>query len=244
MAAALSSAGRRRAARAFARTASGAVGDRGGPSTSDSGAALCASELGAQEVARQARATQAAGELARRRARSGELLHRRGLTQPRKRRRHALPTATRLRVPRAANELWCIDFKGWFRTGDGARCDPLTISDGYSRFVLCAQALAHPDYAGCRAQLERVFREYGLPRAIRSDNGAPFASLGAGGLSRLGVWWVKLGITPERIEPGKPEQNGRHERMDRPLKPEPATPPAANLAQQQARFERFRQEFN
>jgi transposase InsO family protein len=111
----------------------------------------------------------------------GELLHRRGLTQPRKRRRHALPTATRLRVPRAANELWCIDFKGWFRTGDGARCDPLTISDGYSRFVRCAQALAHPDYAGCRAQLERVFREYGLPRAIRSDNGAPFVSLGAGG---------------------------------------------------------------
>jgi transposase InsO family protein len=174
----------------------------------------------------------------------GELLHRRGLTQPRKRRRHALPTATRLRVPRAANELWCIDFKGWFRTGDGARCDPLTISDGYSRFVLCAQALAHPDYAGCRAQLERVFREYGLPRAIRSDNGAPFASLGAGGLSRLGVWWVKLGITPERIEPGKPEQNGRHERMHKTLKAETATPPAANLAQQQARFERFRQEFN
>src|ERR1700682_4328364 len=88
------------------------------------------------------------------------------------------------------------------------------------------------------------FREYGLPRTIRSDNGAPFASLGAGGLSRLGVWWVKLGITPERIEPGKPEQNGRHERMHKTLKAETATPPAANLAQQQARFERFRQEFN
>lgn len=174
----------------------------------------------------------------------GELLRRRGLTQARKRRHHAVPNADALKVPVAANDLWCIDFKGWFRTGDGARCDPLTVSDAFSRYLLCAQALARPDYAGCRAQLERVFREYGLPRAIRSDNGAPFASLGAGGLSRLGVWWVKLGITPERIEPGKPQQNGRHERMHKTLKAETAQPPAATLAHQQQRFEHFCHEFN
>src|SRR5271166_5937880 len=113
-----------------------------------------------------------------------------------------------------------------------------------SAAMCCApQALAHPDYAGCREQLERVFREYGLPGAILSDNGTPFASLGAGGLSRLGVWWVKLGITPLRIEPGKPEQNGRHERRHRTLKAETASPPAANLAEQQVRCDRFRYEF-
>jgi putative transposase len=174
----------------------------------------------------------------------GELLRRRGLTHARKRRRHAVPNADALKVPVAANDLWCIDFKGWFRTGDGARCEPLTVSDAFSRYLLCAQALARPDYAGCRAQLERVFREYGLPRVIRSDNGAPFASLGAGGLSRLGVWWVKLGITPERIEPGKPQQNGRHERMHKTLKAETAQPPAATLAHQQQRFDHFCHEFN
>jgi putative transposase len=174
----------------------------------------------------------------------GELLRRNGLTQMRKRRRRAVPNASPLSVASGANDVWSIDFKGWFRTGDQRRCDPLTISDGFSRYLLCVRALEHPDYAGCRAQLERVFAEYGLPRVIRSDNGAPFASLGAGGLSRLGVWWVKLGIAPERIEPGKPEQNGRHERMHKTLKAETATPPAASLAEQQRRFDRFRHEFN
>jgi transposase InsO family protein len=140
--------------------------------------------------------------------------------------------------------VWCTDFKGHFRTGDGARCDPLTVTDAYSRYLLCAEVLARPDHHHCRAQLERVFREYGLPRVIRSDNGAPFASVGAGGLSRLGVWWVKLGIFPERIAPGKPEQNGRHERMHKTLKAETASPPAADLAAQQVRFDRFRAEFN
>ncbi len=174
----------------------------------------------------------------------GELLRRRGLTHARKRRRQAVPNPATLTVAVAANDLWCIDFKGWFRTSDDARCDPLTVSDAFSRYLLCAQVLAHPDYDGCRAQLERVFREYGLPRAIRSDNGASFASLGAGGLSRLGVWWVKLGIRPERIEPGKPQQNGRHERMHKTLKAETANPPAATLAHQQQRFDHFRHEFN
>lgn len=174
----------------------------------------------------------------------GELLRRKGLTQARKGRRHAVANPGPLTVAASANDLWCIDFKGWFLTADRTRCDPLTVSDAFSRYLLCAQVLARPDYAGCRAQLERVFCEYGLPRMMRSDNGAPFASLGAGGLSRLGVWWVKLGITPERIEPGKPEQNGRHERMHKTLKAETASPPAANLAQQQQRFDRFRHEFN
>jgi putative transposase len=174
----------------------------------------------------------------------GELLHRQGLIHPRRRRRHAVPNASRLTVAVSANDLWGIDFKGWFRTLDGARCDPLTVSDAFSRYLLCAQGLLRPDYEGCRGALERVFREYGLPGAIRSDNGAPFASLGAGGLSRLSVWWVKLGIIPERIAPGKPEQNGRHERMHRTLKAECASPPAAGLSEQQRRFDRFRAEFN
>jgi putative transposase len=126
------------------------------------------------------------------------------------------------------------------RTGDGARCDPLTVSDAYSRYLLCAQSVAHPDYANCRSELERVFKEYGLPCAIRSDNGTPFASLGVGAVSRLSVWWIKLGIIPERIEPGKPQQNGRHERMHRTLKAECARPPAQSLAAQQRRFDQFR----
>jgi putative transposase len=174
----------------------------------------------------------------------GELLRRQGLSQRRKRRRHAVPNPGPLTVAASANDVWCIDFKGWFRTADHARCDPLTVSDAFSRYLLCAQGLAQPDHARCRAQLERVFREYGLPRVIRSDNGPPFASTGVGGLTRLGVWWIKRAITPERIAPGKPEQNGRHERMHKTLKAETATPPATNLAQHQQRFHRFRHEFN
>ncbi len=174
----------------------------------------------------------------------GELLRRTGLSQARKRRRRATPNRGPLRAPLGANELWCIDFKGWFRTGDGARCDPLTVTDAFSRYLLCTKVVSPPDSEGCRSELERVFKEYGLPLAMRSDNGAPFASLGAGGLGKLSVWWVKLGILPERIEPGKPQQNGRHERMHRTLKLETAKPPAENLQAQQRRFDRFRAEFN
>lgn len=174
----------------------------------------------------------------------GDLLRRQGLSQRRKRRRCAMPPASPLSAAVAPNEVWCIDFKGWFRTGDGARCDPLTLSDAYSRYLLCATVVAAPGYADCRHVLERVFREYGLPRAMRSDNGAPFASVGAAGLSRLSVWWIKLGITPERIEPGKPAQNGRHERMHKTLKAECASPPAANRNAQQRRLDEFRAEFN
>ncbi|HVA80849.1 MAG TPA: IS481 family transposase [Candidatus Binataceae bacterium] len=174
----------------------------------------------------------------------GELVRRAGLSQVRKRRRYAPPNVCPLRIAVLPNDVWCIDFKGWFRTGDGARCDPLTVSDAFSRYLLCIKVVAAPGYADCRSALERVFREYGLPRAIRSDNGAPFASVGAAGLSRLSLWWVKLGIAPERIAPGKPEQNGRHERMHRTLKAECANPPAASGAAQQRRFDQFRAEFN
>jgi transposase InsO family protein len=174
----------------------------------------------------------------------GELLRREGLSQPRKRRRCASPNPSPLRTAVTANDVWSIDFKGWFRTGDGARCDPLTITDAFSRFLLCAQLLARPDYANCRSALERAFKDYGLPGAIRSDNGAPFASVGVGGLSRLSVWWIKLGIMPERIAPGQPQQNGRHERMHRTLKAECANPPAASAAAQQRRLDEFRAEFN
>jgi transposase InsO family protein len=174
----------------------------------------------------------------------GEWLRQEGLTEPRKRRRHCTPSRGRLLAADAANAVWCIDFKGWFRTGDGKRCDPLTLSDAMSRYLLRCQAVERLDHDHVREVLEAAFCEFGLPLAIRSDNGTPFASTGAGGLSALSLWWIKLGITPERITPGKPQQNGRHERMHRTLKAETASPPAATLAEQQQRFDRFRETFN
>lgn len=124
------------------------------------------------------------------------------------------------------------------------RCDPLTISDGYSRFLLRCQVAKHPDLSYTKPLFEATFREFGLPESIRTDNGAPFASVGIGGLSELSIWWIKLGIRPERIEPGKPAQNGRHERMHRTLKQETAQPPRANLREQQKAFDVFRHEYN
>lgn len=174
----------------------------------------------------------------------GELFRRRGMVKPRRRRRRCPPHTARPALYDRPNATWCADFKGWFRVRDGRRCDPLTISDGHSRFLLCCQTVERPSLTNVRAQFERVFREYGLPDAIRTDNGPPFASTGLGGLSRLAVWWLKLGITPDRIEPAKPQQNGRHERMHRTLKAETAKPPAASLRAQQRRFDRFRQEYN
>ncbi len=135
--------------------------------------------------------------------------------------------------------MWCADFKGWFRTGDGERIDPLTITDAYSRYLLRCQAVEKTDTARVQAIFEAAFREYGMPEAIRTDNGAPFASSALGGLSRLAVWWIKLGIVPERIQAGHPEQNGRHERMHRTLKQEAADPPAANGRAQQRDLDRF-----
>ena len=175
----------------------------------------------------------------------GEILRRAGLTVPRKpSRRVTPPHRSPLQHAASANQLWCADFKGWFRCGDGQRCDPLTITDGFSRYLLRCQAMAGMHERGVRGVMEAAFREFGLPDAMRTDNGEPFASPGIGGLSGLSVWWIKLGIRPERIPPGKPQHNGRHERMHRTLKQATARPPAADLRAQQRAFDCFRQEFN
>ena len=163
---------------------------------------------------------------------------------PRRRRRRASPTPPPLTAGNEPNRVWCADFKGWFRTQDGERCDPLTISDAASRYLLRCQAVTKPDGEHVQPLFEATFREFGLPRVLRTDNGPPFATLAVHGLSRLAVWWIKLGIYPERIEPGHPEQNGRHERMHRTLKQETASPPAANLRAQQRALDRFRQDYN
>jgi hypothetical protein len=140
--------------------------------------------------------------------------------------------------------VWSIDLKGWFRTGDGVRIDPLTVQDAASRYLLVCSRLPKPNGPQVRRVLEQAFREYGLPWAIRTDNGPPFASVGLGSLSALAIWWVKLGIVPERIEPGHPEQNGRLERLHRTLKAETASPPQATKRRQQKAFDAFRQTYN
>jgi putative transposase len=173
---------------------------------------------------------------------AAELLKREGLIKPRKRKRHATPYGAPFVQAVAPNDLWSADFKGQFRMGNGALCYPLTLSDGASRFFLCCQGLSAPTYVQSRGQWERVFREYGLPSAIRTDNGEPFGSCGLGGLSRLSLWWIKLGIIPERIHPGRPQQNGRHERLHGTLKRGCGI--GANLKEQQRAFDRFRQIYN
>ena len=174
----------------------------------------------------------------------GALLKQNGLTVRRRRRRSARPNCEPLAHARGPNLVWCADFKGWFRTGDGTRIDPLTISDAYSRYLLRCQAVWAADFAHAKPVFEAAFREYGLPERVRTDNGAPFGSNGESGLTGLTVWWIKLGIQPERIQPGKPQQNGRHERMHRTLKQATASPPAANRRRQQQRFDEFRREYN
>ena len=175
----------------------------------------------------------------------GTILARAGLTVPHRRRRHVPPRTQPFGSVEQANQTWCADFKGWFRTGDGCRCEPLTISDAYSRLLLRCQAMrSGTSAAQVRPLFEATFREYGLPMRIRTDNGPPFVSVGAGGLSALSIWWIKLGILPERIDPGSPQQNGRHERMHRTLEEATARPPASNIAAQQRRFDAFRQQYN
>jgi putative transposase len=174
----------------------------------------------------------------------GELLKREGLVVARKKRRKTAPYTEPLAHAEGSNRVWCADFKGWFRTGDGERIDPLTISDAHSRYLLRCQAVEKTDTARVQGIFEAAFRQYGLPQAIRTDNGAPFASTAIAGLSRLAVWWIKLGIVPERIEAGHPEQNGRHERMHRTLKQEVAMPPAEDRRAQQRALAGFRKEYN
>jgi transposase InsO family protein len=174
----------------------------------------------------------------------GTMLDREGLTLPRRKRRRVAPYTQPLAAATEPNRVWCADFKGWFRSGDGQRIDPLTMTDAHSRYLLRCQAVEKTDSRRVQAIFEAAFRQYGMPRAIRTDNGAPFASRALAGLSRLAVWWMKLGIVPERIAAGHPEQNGRHERMHRTLAEETASPPAANARAQQRAFDRFRQVFN
>jgi putative transposase len=174
---------------------------------------------------------------------AGELLRRNGLTEPRNYRRHSAPRLEPLTACTHANAVWCTDFKGWFRLGNGRRCDPWTLTDGWSRYLLRVTAMHHQELEPVRRGFVAAFLENGLPEVIRSDNGLPFAGLGFGGLSQLSVWWIKLGIWPERIRPGKPQENGRHERMHRTLL-ETSQPPEHTLGGQQRRFDAFREDFN
>lgn len=173
---------------------------------------------------------------------AGAILKRHGLVQERRRSRSRSPVERgRLTQATAPNQVWACDFKGQFRTADGQLCYPLTVTDSYSRYLLGVEGLVSVGEPYSWPVFERLFRFYGLPQVIRSDNGSPFASRGLAGLTRLSVRWLKLGIKPERIKPGHPEQNGSHERMHRDLKRETVRPPAANKAAQQARFDEFRQ---
>lgn len=175
----------------------------------------------------------------------GDILKAEGLVVARRMRRKATPSTQPLAHADGPNAVWCADFKGWFRTGNGARCTPLTISDAFSRYLVRCQGLGgSTGYLVVRPLFDAAFREFGLPKAIRTDNGPPFASVGLGGLSRLSVWWLKLGIIPERIEPGHPEQNGRHERMHRTLREGAISPPASTLRQQQRAFDCFVRSYN
>lgn len=174
----------------------------------------------------------------------GMLLTRHGLTQHRRPRRRPLHPGARPLQAEHPNEVWTTDFKGQFRTLDGRLCYPLTVCDAHSRFILDCHAMPAIRLSTTRRRFEHLFAEYGLPAAIRTDNGPPFASQALCGLSRLSVWWIKLGIRHQRIEPGRPQQNGRHERMHRTLKAETTRPPEANAARQQRRFDSWRDEFN
>lgn len=175
----------------------------------------------------------------------GDLLRRHGLVSARSRRiRLRRPTPSSFNDADGPNAAWCMDFKGWFLTLDGAKCNPFTMSDSVSRFLLCSQHLERGKEEPVRSTMERVFRDYGLPDRVHSDNGPPFASRGIGGLSRLSVWLMRLGINVSFSQPGKPQQNGRHERMHRTLHAEVGLMPAANLRLQQRDMDTFRREFN
>ena len=173
----------------------------------------------------------------------GEILDRYGLIRPRRARIRVPPSTEPLAHARCANDVWCTDFKGHFAC-EGLRCHPLTITDAASRFLIKCEALPGEKDGPVREHFERAFLEFGIPARIRSDNGGPFASKALGGLSRLSVWWIKLGIVPERIEPGEPQQNGRHERFHLTLKQQTASPPAATFADQQRAFDAFRADYN
>jgi transposase InsO family protein len=173
----------------------------------------------------------------------GRILHDAELTRPQRRRRRSPACTTAVDPVQAANDEWAGDGKGNFLTGDGRRCDPFVIIDSWSRMLLVCSIVPSWSHAAVQSVMARCFAEYGLPRAIRTDNGPPFARPGAGGLSPLSIWWIKLGIIPVRTRPGHPQDNGKVERMNRTLG-ETCRQPAADSASQQARFDAFRQEYN
>ncbi|MFH1493619.1 MAG: IS481 family transposase [Pseudomonadota bacterium] len=173
------------------------------------------------------------------------ILDRHELVKKRRERSRFKAMASYLSAPRQPNDLWCVDFKGQFRMGNKNYCYPLTLSDFVSRFLISCEALSSTGENPCFSVFEQAFKEYGLPSAIRSDNGIPFASGNSlWNLTRLSVWWIRLGVKLERIEPGHPQQNGRHERMHRTLKLETTHPARLNLLQQQETFDKFKSRFN
>lgn len=178
------------------------------------------------------------------RATACDILSRHGLARKSRRRRLIAHPGKPTTLITAPNQVWSADFKGHFKTRDGRYCYPLTVSDNFTRYLLSCQALRSTSCAAARPVFRRLFQEFGLPTRIRTDNGVPFATVSLARLSSLSAWFVRLGILPELIEPGKPQQNGRHERMHRTLKAEATRPPGANLSTQQRTFNRFRREFN
>jgi putative transposase len=174
----------------------------------------------------------------------GEVLKRYNIPLHKKRRKRHVYHPTGLRESFSPNDIWCVDFKGQFRLGNRKYCYPLTISDHYSRYLLGCEALESTGIEGSMSVFENIFSEYGLPKVIRSDNGVPFAARSINGWSKMSVWWLRLGIELERIEPGHPEQNGRHERMHWTLKQEATRPSSLNSLKQQERFDDFRDEYN
>lgn len=174
----------------------------------------------------------------------GELLDRHGLVTKRRKRRNYSDRPNEIAEAVESGEMMTADYKGEFRLGNGLYCYPLTIGDPVSRFSYAIDAHASTNFSDAQKVFKRIFREYGLPRWIKSDNGGPFSSPAIGGISRLSVWWIKLGIEPVRIDKGAPWQNGRHERMHRTLKAETTRPPEKNLKAQQSSFDRFRLSYN
>jgi transposase InsO family protein len=174
----------------------------------------------------------------------GAILKRHGLVVPRRRRYRTPGYVGPLAQGLMPNDVWAADFKGWFKTRDGIRIDPLTVSDSASRYLIRCRAVAQTNGDNVKAQFTASFQEFGMPKVLRTDNGVPFATVGLGGLSELSVWLIRLGITPERIRPGQPQENGAHERMHKTMKQETANPPRSNPVQQQRAFDRFRSEYN
>jgi len=175
----------------------------------------------------------------------GEILKRHGMIEARRRRPGAFDVKRgELTQALRPNHVWATDFKGWFYTEDKERCDPLTVTDLFSRYLIGAQALPQATQAWTRMAYSNLFRTYGLPEIIRMDNGSPFGSIGPGGLSKLTVWWISLGIDVEFIKPASPQQNGSHERMHRTMKAECCKPASANMVAQQKRFDRWKKQFN